>query len=341
MDNYTLQGIQLKGIAACVPRETEYTGSYSMFSAQEAAAFEKRVGVISRRNSKGKYTTSDLCLRAAQQLMADVSWAPESIGLLLFISQTPDYALPASSAILQSKLGLPGNCMSLDIRLGCTGWVSGLSYAGGLMKAFGIQRALVLVGETAILSDYADASTYPLMGDAGTATCVELDGAAAPMVFNSFTDGSRYDAIIAPGSGARHIADTKDNNAALSIKTTMKGADIFEFTIAQVLPSVQELLVTESGGVSSIDYFVFHQANKMITESLRKKLDVPVEKCPYSIGQFGNTSSASVPLTIVTQIKSIKGRCKILCSSFGVGLSVANVLLETNDLYCSELIEIE
>jgi 3-oxoacyl-[acyl-carrier-protein] synthase-3 len=341
MTRYTLDSIKLSAIAACVPKEVEDTDSYSLFSVQEAATFRKRVGIDEKRNSKGRLTTSDLCFHAAQKLISDLEWEKESIGLLIFVSQTPDYALPSTAVILQDRLGLSKNTIAFDIRLGCTGWVSGLSMAGSMMKTFKIRRGLLLVGETAILSSYDDPGTYPLMGDAGVATALEYDEQASPIQFNSYSDGSLFQVIIAPDSGARLIADSGRVNANMSIRTQMNGAAIFEFSVSQVLPSIRQLLSDSQMEVSDIDHFVFHQANKLIIESLRKKLEIPHEKCAYSLGQFGNTSSASIPLSIVHQIGSVKGSSKrFFCSSFGVGLSLSNMIFETNDLFCSKLIEI-
>ena len=341
MSNYMLNSIKLASIAACVPKHIDFTRSYDLFTPEEAILYEKRTGVKSKHTSNGRYTTSDLCLHAAEKTLLDLRWKPEDIGLLLFISQTPDYALPSTSVILQGKLGLPADCMSLDIRLGCTGWVTGLSIAGGLMKTFGIAKALLLNGETNILSNYSDTSTYPLMGDAGTATALELDVKSNNIFFNFSSPGDKFDAIIAPRSGARYISEKNDPAIPLSIQTSMSGTDIYEFVLLHVLPSITNLLNEVSLSVNDIDHFVFHQANKLIIESLRKKLNIPLEKSPYSLTDFGNTSSASIPLTLLTQIRSFKGKSrKIFCSSFGVGLSLANVIIETDELFCADLIEI-
>ena len=341
MTRYTLDSIKVSAIAACVPKNREYTSSYSFFSTQDAATFSKRVGIYEKRNSKGKYTSADLCYEAAQKLISDLKWEKESIGLMIFVTQTPDYALPSTGVILQDRLGLSKTSLVFDIRLGCTGWVSGLSMAGSLMKTFKIRRALLLVGETAILSSYNDISTYPLMGDAGVATALEEEQQASPMHFNSYSDGSLFQSIIAPKSGARYLADSGKENSNLSIRTEMNGAAIFEFSVSQVLPSIRQLMTDSQIGINDVDYFVFHQANKLIIESLRKKLEIPERKCVYSLEHFGNTSSASIPLSILTQIGSIKGSPKrFFCSSFGVGLSLTNLIFETDDLFCSKLLEI-
>ena len=341
MVNHKLDSIRIKAISACVPKNIEYTKSYKHFSQQEISSFEKHVGIKSRRCSEGKYTTSDLCGRAAAKLLADLHWQNDSIGLLLFISQTPDYTLPSTSMVLHNNLNLSKDCIALDIRLGCTGWVSGISIAASMMKTLNLQKALLLVGETNILSYYADVTTYPLMGDAGTATALELDPSATPIFYNSSSESDKYRSIIAPDSGGRYISQKNDPNIQLSTKTKMNGKDIFEYSATHVLPSIINLIAEQSLAIEDIDYIIFHQANKLIVESLRKKLNIPIEKCPNSLTEFGNTSSASIPLTILTQIKSFRTKSqKLLCCSFGVGLSLANIIIETDDLLCTDLIEI-
>src|SRR5688572_18765722 len=173
---HQLQGIDLCGLAACVPKNKFTTSEYEHLTEQEKKDFIKHVGVEHKRYSTGKHTAADLCFHAAQKLIADLKWEPSEIGLLILVTQTPDYTMPASSILLQNRLGLKKNTLAFDINLGCSGWVYGLSIAAGLMRALNIEKSLLLTGETSVITDYKDKSTFPLMGDAGTATALIKEG---------------------------------------------------------------------------------------------------------------------------------------------------------------------
>lgn len=339
MKNFEIGGIQISAISACVPKKKQYTSAYEGFSSAEASSFEKHVGVVSKRNSNGKLTAADLCLAATEVLLKDITWNRSDIGLLLFVSQSPDYALPNTALLLQHKLGLNSSCICFDLRLGCTGWVTGLSVAASMMKSFSIKKALLLAGETNIIADIRDKATYPLMGDAGTATALELNNNASPMFLNFSSDGEQHQAIVASKSGARYIAETGNPDILLSMKTSMDGTSIFKYISTAVVASINSL--QQFSNKTVIDKFVFHQANKLLVESIRKKLDVDITQCPYSIEEFGNTSSASIPLTIVCRIGGTRLPKQLMCCSFGVGLSTANVLLNIKGLHCSTLVELE
>lgn len=339
---YSLRNVMVKGVAACVPSEIYQISEYPFFTEQEKKDFTKRVGIASKRHSQNKYTTSDLCLAAGKKLLSELNWATDEIGLLVLVTQSPDYLLPASSILLQSKLNLSNDTIAFDINLGCSGWVYGLSIVGGMMQALNIPKAILLAGETSVLADPNDKLTFPLMGDAGTATALMLSGNAPPMYFNLQSDGSGYEAIIAAESGSRYLSAQSKEERLVKYNARLDSQKVLEFCLKNVAPSIQSLMNFCTAGVNDVNYFVFHQANKIINESVRKRINIPAEKLPYSIQHFGNTSSASIPLTMVAQLKDElrSKRLSLLCSGFGVGLSLANVLLQTENISCPDLIEI-
>lgn len=340
MSFHNIKGVNVCGMSACVPQEKFPVSQYEYFSEQEKNDFIKHVGVESKRFSKGKHTAADLCFESAKKLLAELQWNASEVELLILVTQTPDYTLPASSVILQDRLGFSKKTITFDINLGCSGWVYGLSVAAGLMSSMKLCKAILLTGETSIISDYKDKSTFPLMGDAGTSTALELKGSES-MIFDLNTNGSGYKAIIAPNSGTRYIKDSTQDDVYNHF-VLLNSQQVLEFCLREVVPTVQSLMDNNSLTVNNIDYFVFHQANRIINESLRKKLGVPSEKFPYSLKEFANTSSASVPLTIVSQIADeIRSKkLSLLCSGFGVGLSWGSVLLKTENVICPELVEI-
>ena len=343
MGLHSLQHIAVSGISACVPSKQIFTSDYPFFSEQEKRDFAKHVGVQSKRHSAGKLTASDLCYQAAEKIISELNWHKEEIGLLILVTQSADYLMPSTAIVLQDKLKLSKKTLAFDINLGCSGWVYGLSVAGSLMQSLKISKALLLTGETSVLADYKDKGSFPLLGDAGTATALTYSDQNAEMYFNLMSDGSRYDAIIASDSGSRYLSLNGGGKQNINYTATLNGQKVLEFCLKEIIPSVESLLNFSGAKIETIDYFVFHQANKIINENLRKKLGVSPEKFPYSIGQFGNTSSASVPLTIVTNLQtelSLKP-LSLLCSGFGVGLSWGSVLIRTSKVVCTDLIEIE
>ena len=341
----------MKGVSACVPKEKELTKDYALFSNEEHDLFVKSVGIAERRVAPFEVTTSDLCFHAAEKLIKDLDWKKEEIDCLIFVSQSPDYFLPATSIILQHRLGLSKNTMSFDVSLGCSGYVYGLQLMSSILSSGQIKKGLLLVGDKSTLSTHIeDKSTYPLFGDAGTATAIEFDANATPIYFNLQSDGGGEDAIkILDGAARNTVRD--DTFDIMEIEPGIKrsrrhlilnGIDIFNFALKEVTPNINELFRFANIEKEKVDYFVFHQANRLINESVRKKLKVlDTTKVPYSINLFGNTSSASIPLTMVTQIKEqLKNHNTLLFSGFGVGFSWASCLFETDEVYCSDLIEI-
>jgi len=273
-----------------------------------------------------------------------------ALEILIFVSQSRDYPIPSTSCILQDRLKLSKKCLTLDINLGCSGYVYGLSVIASMMQCSGIKKGLLLVGDISTKHvSYRDKSAFPLFGDAGTATLIESSDDKAKIGFNLQTDGSGYDAIIIPEGGMRnHISLKSFEYKKISpgiyrhkIHLVLDGIKVFNFALSEVIPTINELLTSEKLTIEKIDYFILHQANLLINESLRKKLKLPKEKTPITIDKFGNTSCASIPLTIVSELnKQVrKEKLKFLLSGFGIGLSWGAVCIDLDSIICPELIE--
>lgn len=334
---------RIVGISACVPRHVEPTISTTdKYAAEE---YMQTTGIIEKRFSND-FTTSDLCQAAAERLIEDLGWNKDEIDGLIFVSQTPDYILPATACVLHGKLGLKKSCLSLDISLGCSGWVYGLSVALSLLECGHIRKVLLLAGDA---RKHAVEEPDQLFGYAGTVTALEYAPGSAPIMMELGTDGTGYDAIIRPGGGTRNpftaqslvLEDCEDGRKRHALQTRMKGMDVFAFGISTAPKSIKQLAKQFGFDYSEYDYFVFHQANRMMNETIRKKLKLDEEKVPYSMTHFGNTSSASIPLTIVTQLTDkLSGHKKIIGCAFGVGLSWGSVAFECNDMSISPLVEL-
>ncbi len=346
---FSVNGMRIRGIAAAVPSATEENSRYEHVTEAERSMLIKTTGIATRHVAPPGIATSDLCFAAAEKLIAELGWKKDDISLLVFVSQSPDHFLPATSVILQDRLGLPKTTAAFDINLGCSGYVYGLSVVASLVATGGFRRALLLAGDISTHGiTPADKSTWPLFGDAGTATAVEYD-AGAKTFFNLQSDGSGHEAIIIPDGGLRNPVSEKtyvNEEPEKGItrhrrNLWLNGLDVFNFSVREAPPNITALLEFAGMPADSIDQFVFHQANRLMNETIRKKLKIPAEKVPYSLADYGNTSSASIPLTIAARLREeSKLPKKWLLSGFGVGLSWASAILETEAIVCPDVIEI-
>ena len=327
-----IPNVAVKGFSACVPPDIDENINYSLLTEEERAKVISSIGVERKRVAKDNVSASDLCYKAAEKLIEELHWDKNDIGCLIFVSQTPDYILPATSCLLQHRLGLNSECYTLDISLGCSGWVYGLSVLSSLLSHGSIKKGLLLVGDiTTRLGCREDTSYWPLFGDAGTATAVEHVEGTSGMYFHTATDGSGAEAIIIPDGAYRNgiskeslkIEVDTDGLKRSKLNTKMDGMDVFAFAVSKAPKSVVALLEKLQIPQEDIDCFVFHQANKYMLNFLRKKMKIDPERFYYSLAEYGNTVSNTIPIALRNAIedKSISTGQRILIAGFGVGYS--------------------
>ena len=227
-----------------------------------------------------------------------------------------------------------------------------MSVISSLMQSGAVKKGLLLAGDTILkLCSSEDKSTYPLFGDAGSCTALEYDeNDKNVMAFNLFTDGSGADTIITPCGGFRDMADCdsfetrhiENGIERNSTQLTMDGMTVFSFGISKAPKAVNQLLSWTGESVDDIDCFTFHQANRFMNEKIRKKLKLDENKVPYSMCEFGNTSCASIPLTLVSHRRDAlrEGTLKHVACGFGVGLSWGAVRFNSDAICVPELIEV-
>ena len=348
MAKLTFHGVGIKAMSACVPPDVVYNKDLGyLIPEEEIEKTINSIGVAERRIAADDVMASDLCYKAALQLMADNDIDAASIDVLLFMSQTPDYRIPATSCLLQHRLGLPRETMCLDISLGCSGYLYALSTAFAYASMEGVNRVLLLDGETfSKIVNRRDKVDWPLYGDAGTATLVEK-GDYGDSTFMLYTDGSGEDKLkihagmrnpITPESLIER--EQEDGNIRSDLEVYMDGMDVFNFAISKVPKSVKQLLKVTDRSVDDLDYLVFHQANRFMMDFFVKKLKISADKVPYCIHKFGNTSSASVPLTISSELAGrLTGDNLVLMSGFGAGLSWGSAIMNMRDCNVSSVIE--
>lgn len=343
------KNIGLRAISACVPKHIEYNKDLNYFMAEEEIQKAiKNIGIEERRIADKEVCSSDLCYKAAVQLLSDNNIDPKTIDALIFVSQTSDYHQPATAPILQNRLGLSKETLSFDINLACSGYVYGLATAYSYANTDGVNRVLLLVGETMskIVSRYDKVNT-PLFGDAGTASLIEK-GDFGESLFSLHSDGSGYNVMMIPSGGFRNQSSAEsmieqvdaNGDRRTDEQFRMDGMAVFNFGMSEEPRDVKNLLTAAGVELSNLDLLIYHQANKFMTDFFTKWLKFDKNKTPYSIKRFGNTSSASIPLTIVTELENnYPNRNNVVLSGFGAGLSWGSVLLNLTQCKISSLIE--
>jgi len=342
----------ISGLAAAIPSNIidnyNYTEYFNPDSVKEVVG---KIGIKERRFADTDVCASDLCYAAAEALLTDMNVDRSEIDLLIFVSQTPDYKMPATAFILQHRLNLPNSTIAFDINMGCSGFIYGLSAVYSFMQQKGFRKALLLDGETrSKVYSPKDRNTAFIFGDGGVAALIDKDEKYGDSYFSLNSDGSREHLIKIKAGGYRNPSSPETlkekvidehGNIRTDEQASMNGADVFNFLIREVPKDVKNTLAYSKNEISQIDYFVFHQANNYINNYLGKKLKLDKEKVPMSIEKFGNTSSVSIPLTIVSELKNKLGNTnRIMLCGFGVGLSWATAILNLNECHISDLIEI-
>ena len=344
--------VGISAMAAAVPRTVINNYEYTQyFPKEEVKEVVDKIGVFERRFTDADTCSSDLCFAAAEKLIADNDIDRSEIDLLVFISQTPDYRMPATSVVLQHRLGLSNSTIAFDINLGCSAFIYGMSVVYAMMERSGLRKALILDGETrSKVYSAKDRRTAFIFGDAGVASLVERDEKFGSSTFSLNSDGSRENLIKINAGGYRNPSTPETlqekvvdeyGNIRSEEHGYMNGGDVFTFVNREVPRDIKNMLEYTQRDKDSFDYLVFHQANNFINTHVAKKLKLDTSKIPSTIEKYGNTSSVSVPLTIVSELKDkMAGEKSLLLSAFGVGMTWATAVVPFVDLKISEIVEV-
>lgn len=341
--------MSLRGVTGTVPDNPVKSADLPVFNQDEADTFDKTVGILNRYLAPENVCASDLCQNAGERLLAALGWEKETVDVLLFVSVTGDYKTPPTSAILQDRMGLPNATFVLDVPMGCCGCIYGITVAGNLLSAGTVKRALVLVGDTAMrMGSNKDKSRMPLFGDSGTALALEYDTTSEDIVVEMNTWGAGYEALMTPHGGYRHpvtfesfVYEDFGNGIVRAPKDALiNGMDVFSFAISKPPISVKNMMNRLGMDKDKdIDYFLIHQANKLIVDRIVKKLKLNPTKVPYNLQRFGNLGGASIPMLMTTTIsEQLSNRpLTLLCSSFGLGLTDGTMVLKTRNVVVPDL----
>lgn len=341
--------VGIRAISACVPSNVYHNRDLiSLMSQEDVDKLIKAIGIEEKHIADENVTSSDLCYIAAEKLLEDNNIDRSSIDMILFLSLTHDYVSPSTASVLHRRLGLSNNCACLDLSLACSGFVYALATAYAFVSTPNVDRVLVCVGETmSKLTNPKDKVNFPLYGDAGT-VCIVEKGAWGESTFLLSSDKDEEQAIIVPHRGFRNpltvdsLVDKEyeEGNIRRLTDITMDGMETFNHAVFAFPKQVKALMKEVNITNDDIDFFIPHQANKMMIDFIVSRLKIDTAKVPFCIGKYGNTSCASVPLTIVSELADkLQGEKKLFLASIGAGWSYGSAYLRVNNLNVSPIVE--
>ena len=345
-------GVGITGMAACVPANIIENYKYTTYFPEESVKeVVDKIGILERRFASPETCSSDLCYAAAEKLISDLAIDKGDIDVLIFISQTPDYRMPATSVILQDRLGLKHSTMAFDISLGCSAFIYGLTVAYTYVQQPHVRKVLLLDGETrSKVYSPRDRKTAFLFGDGGVAAIIEKRSDIGRSYFSLNSDGSKESLIKINAGGYRMPSSIETvtekvideyGNMRSEEQGYMKGGDVFNFVLREIPKDINATFDFFGVKIEDMDYYIFHQANNFMNSYLITKLKIDQTKVPSTIQKFGNVSSVSVPLTIVSELKDkLQGEKKLMMSAFGVGMTWATGIVPMKDCHISEIVEI-
>lgn len=325
---YHQSDFRIAGVASCTPSEvvpnSAFVESFGEAGIREVA---KLIGVEERRWVADGTSTADLAIVATKKLMQGLDWDPVTIDAIVFCSQTPNWRLPATACWMQSALGLDTRTVAFDVNLGCSGYPYALWLGSCFLQPNKMKRVILVVGDTiSKIIDPNDRATALLFGDAATATALEYSPGAAAATFILGTDGKGWDNLVVAEGAFKDSSESLGGRLGNKSpnRLFMDGGEIFNFTLRSVPSLVAEMLQATASEVADYDAFLFHQANLFMLKHLAKKCGIPPDKFPLNIQQYGNTSSASIPLLMATRLKDrlkMLPSMRLMMCGFGVGYS--------------------
>ena len=307
-----IKNIKIAGIASAVPKNTIDNIAFVEQMGKKRNMRQIKLTGIKKRHicAKGQ-SASDFATYAADKLLNHLHWSREEIKILIFVTQQPDLSRPSTAMLIQKRLGLDTNCTCFDVNMGCSGFTVGLQIIASMLSVVG-GKGLLLVGDGRYVDEDMHSTSDLLFGDGGAATAIEVEN-GYNMVFNQKTDGYRVDTIMCRRNGGSQM----DGNAVLM------------FSLNEVSDNIKNFRNQYGLTEDQIDYYVFHQGQKIILQGIANECNILWEKVLNSYENYGNTSSASIPISICENLQILKEKKQVnlLLSGFGIGLSWGCVYL--------------
>jgi 3-oxoacyl-[acyl-carrier-protein] synthase-3 len=327
--------MSIEAIASAVPSIKESAAEIAQQTGLEELFITEKIGVKWRHVLAPDETGVDLAEAACRKLFAQTDLKPGDVDDLIFVTQTPDHALPHSSALLAHRLGLSSSCAAFDIGLGCSGFVYALSVTESFLAGNAHENALLVTCDPySRIMAREDKGTNAVFGDAAAVCWVRRTGTRCQLGRGDYgTDGSRAGALIVEaGRGKLPFVSVHESSLAQysrdQLRLHMSGRDVFEFVMLQVPKSIGSCLERNGLTLAEIDWFALHQGSLYMLMAMAQRLEIPREKILINIDRFGNTVSSTVPMLLeeLMRKEDLHDR-KVLISGFGVGLSWATNIL--------------
>ena len=328
----------IKGISYYLPERVvtneELLKEFPEWSVDKVAA---KVGVNSRHLAAADETAGDMAEKAACKLFEEYNVNPKEIDFLLLCTQSSDHFLPSTACILQNRLGIPTSSGAFDYNLGCSGCVYGMAMAKSFVDSGLAKNVLLLTAET--YQKYlhpSDKSNRSIFGDGAAACLISNEGIAEIGECVLGTDGSGAEHLIVKTGAARCkqptgvVAEDADGHQRFDDYLYMNGSAIFNFTLDAVPTMMKEILAKNKMEKDEVDYYVFHQANKFMLNTIRKVCALPKDKFYVNLAETGNTVSSTVMIGLkqCLEAETIHEGMKVMVTGFGVGLSWGGTILK-------------
>lgn len=328
------KNLQIESISSYLPSEKRnFHDLIAEFGEESINHTMKHSGIHSLRVANENQTSSDMCYEAAEYLFTQENIDRATVDGLVMVSQTFDYLGPASSVILQDRLGLSKETVCFDIIYGCSGYVYGLYQAALLISSGSCSRVLLVNGETNTrLMDDSMKDQYMVFGDAASATLISKGD--SELSFHICSDGGRHGCVLNLVNGFKPPILIKNNQMPLNsngvyAKATNDGMAVFDFILHEGVDTIKEITKYSNWDLNEVNFFALHQATKVTLDFLRRRLRIPQEKAPFVSSEYGNTSSVTIPLVLTTCAKKDDYNSehwkKVVIAAFGLGLSWGSI----------------
>ncbi len=319
MPIYKFQGGKIQSIINLIPNRIQDNLDEELIPVSDRESLVAHTGIRFRRTfSAESTTTTELFITGISKTLDALQWDTDSIDAIVCVTQTPETHIPAVSCLLHNAFKLKTSVACLDINLGCSGYVYGLQQTLSLLQnqIKGKSRALLCCGDITSKLIQNDKTSIPIFSDGVSITAIEFDinieDNNSTFFFNLETMGSGHTAIR---------SEFVDNKEVMRLN----GIEVFNYSVQFVPKHIKDLLTLVN--TEDISLVVLHQANKLINDAIAKRLPIPNAEYPSTLYDYGNTASASIPITLVDFLtKNELKQDKVLLSGFGVGFSMGTVV---------------